>query len=71
MKHDYQIFRSLDIIKSCTVTMELLLNDTKGEHAHYAYTLTIYRDLLASMNQEIFNDKSPSKFLNPFTHRNT
>ena len=68
MKHDYQIYRSLDIIRSCVTTMELLLYDTKGEHERYAYTLTIYRDLLASMNQEIFNDESPSKFFNPFTH---
>ena len=68
MKHCYQIFRSLKIIKSCVTSMELLLHDGRAEPEHYAHSLTLYRDLLASMNQEIFNDKSPTKFFNPFTH---
>ena len=68
MNHCYQISRSLEVIKACCGTLELFLDDSDGEAKHYIHSLKLYRDLLASENQEIFNDESPIKFFNPFAH---
>ncbi len=68
MKHCYQISRSLDMVKCCVKTMNTNLLSETIDTEHCIHNLKLYRDLLAAMNQEIFNDKSPIKFFNPFAH---